>query len=101
MKFYKIEINGAYCGEWTEEYIKTPFNSIEDLEEFIEELCDEWSMEWWDEQAQDDYEGDQSEYRANFIWYYSEMEEKEFPKSKYYYVNECNKWVGKEKRDVI
>ena len=95
MKYYRIEINGAYCGEWIDEYIMTPYENIHHLADFIEELCDEWSNEWWDEQGQEDYDNDQCEYRADFIWNYFEVAKEQFPKDCYYYVSEeGNKYIG-------
>lgn len=100
MKRYRLDIRGAYCGENAEEFIISPFDNPEDLEEFIEKICDEWCCEWWDEQGMEDYEGDQDEYRMNFMWdLYLVKEDKYFPEKGYHYVDgNINRYIWLEEQ---
>ena len=85
MKFYLIITHTCYCGEESYYYAKINTNGkVMDvdwditLEEYAEYLAEENANEWWDDEAELDFDGDYPTYSAEAYADIEEISEEEY-----------------------
>ena len=88
MKFYLIITHTCYCGEESYYYVKVNADSkVIDvgwditLEEYAEYLAEENANEWWDDEAELDFDGDFPIYLAEAYSDIEEIDEEEYLKN--------------------
>ena len=60
MKYYRVTAYTMYCGEVMTDYIST--EDPEELQEFIQNLCEDNAVEWepsWEDYAENGYESEE------------------------------------------
>ena len=88
MKFYLIITHTCYCGEETYYYVKVDADGkVMDigydttLEEYADYLAEENANEWWDNEAELDFDGDFPTYVAEAYFDIEKISEEEYLKN--------------------
>ena len=89
MKFYLIITHTCYCGEESYYYVKVNTDGkVMDigwditLEEYADYLAEENANEWWDDEAELDFDGDFPTYVAEAYFDIEEISEEEYLNNK-------------------